>query len=102
MTGSPFTLNLANLIAVANEYGLYKHHNDSLPVDESFWAEEHDMLAVNLDRWDNNNYWLHANECQLFLVLKHANPHGQERARKLGHASSRGPETPIVVYNDPM
>ncbi|OSX63659.1 hypothetical protein POSPLADRAFT_1140542, partial [Postia placenta MAD-698-R-SB12] len=25
----------------------------------------------------------------------------QERARKLGRASSRGPEAPIVVYNDP-
>ncbi|OSX57032.1 hypothetical protein POSPLADRAFT_1158354, partial [Postia placenta MAD-698-R-SB12] len=28
-------------------------------------------------------------------------PRGQERARKLGRASSRGPEAPIVVYNDP-
>ncbi|OSX62135.1 hypothetical protein POSPLADRAFT_1142451 [Postia placenta MAD-698-R-SB12] len=26
---------------------------------------------------------------------------GQERARKLGCASSRGPEAPIIVYNDP-
>ncbi|OSX65740.1 hypothetical protein POSPLADRAFT_1131548, partial [Postia placenta MAD-698-R-SB12] len=26
--------------------------------------------------------------------------HGQVRARKLGRASSRGPEAPIVVYND--
>ncbi|KAF9805216.1 hypothetical protein IEO21_09146 [Rhodonia placenta] len=25
---------------------------------------------------------------------------GQERARKLGRASNRGPEAPIVVYND--
>ncbi|OSX57075.1 hypothetical protein POSPLADRAFT_1157707 [Postia placenta MAD-698-R-SB12] len=25
----------------------------------------------------------------------------QERARKLGRASNRGPEAPIVVYNDP-
>ncbi|KAF9813108.1 hypothetical protein IEO21_05768 [Rhodonia placenta] len=34
-------------------------------------------------------------------VLKRADPRGQERARKLGRASSRGPETPIVVYNNP-
>ncbi|KAF9800981.1 hypothetical protein IEO21_10237 [Rhodonia placenta] len=34
-------------------------------------------------------------------VLKHANPHDEEQARKLGRASSRGPEAPIVVYNDP-
>ncbi|KAF9807747.1 hypothetical protein IEO21_08082 [Rhodonia placenta] len=34
-------------------------------------------------------------------VLKHADPRGQERARKLRRASSRGPEAPIVVYNDP-
>ncbi|KAF9817273.1 hypothetical protein IEO21_03533 [Rhodonia placenta] len=34
-------------------------------------------------------------------VLKRADPRGQERARKLGRASSRGPEAPIVVYNNP-
>ncbi|EED78384.1 predicted protein [Postia placenta Mad-698-R] len=33
-------------------------------------------------------------------LLKRAAPRGQERARKLGRASSRGPEAPIVVYND--
>ncbi|KAF9802476.1 hypothetical protein IEO21_09903 [Rhodonia placenta] len=33
-------------------------------------------------------------------MLKRADPRGQERARKLGRASSRGPEAPIVVYND--
>ncbi|KAF9821557.1 hypothetical protein IEO21_00403 [Rhodonia placenta] len=33
-------------------------------------------------------------------LLKHTDPRGQERARKLGHASGRGPEAPIVVYND--
>ncbi|KAF9813357.1 hypothetical protein IEO21_05649 [Rhodonia placenta] len=37
----------------------------------------------------------------LASVLKRADPRGQERARKLGRASSRGPEAPIVVYNDP-
>ncbi|EED84629.1 predicted protein [Postia placenta Mad-698-R] len=35
------------------------------------------------------------------ILLKRADPRGQERARKLGRASSRGPEAPIVVYNDP-
>ncbi|KAF9812174.1 hypothetical protein IEO21_06316 [Rhodonia placenta] len=34
-------------------------------------------------------------------MLKHANPRDQEQARKLGRASSRGPEAPIVVYNNP-
>ncbi|KAF9807241.1 hypothetical protein IEO21_08293 [Rhodonia placenta] len=38
--------------------------------------------------------------CHLTL-LKRAAPRGQERARNLGRASSRGPEAPIVVYNDP-
>ncbi|KAF9804669.1 hypothetical protein IEO21_09306 [Rhodonia placenta] len=38
--------------------------------------------------------------CRRFL-LKRADPRGQERARKLGRASSRGPEAPIIVYNDP-
>ncbi|KAF9806975.1 hypothetical protein IEO21_08418 [Rhodonia placenta] len=33
-------------------------------------------------------------------LLKCADLRGQERARKLGRASSRGPEAPIVVYND--
>ncbi|KAF9801173.1 hypothetical protein IEO21_10196 [Rhodonia placenta] len=28
------------------------------------------------------------------MLLKRADPRGQERARKLGHASSRGPEAP--------
>ncbi|KAF9806314.1 hypothetical protein IEO21_08720 [Rhodonia placenta] len=35
------------------------------------------------------------------VLLKRADPRGQERARKLGRASSRGPEAPIVVYNNP-
>ncbi|OSX56096.1 hypothetical protein POSPLADRAFT_1062972 [Postia placenta MAD-698-R-SB12] len=34
-------------------------------------------------------------------LLKRADPRSQERAHKLGRASSRGPEAPIVVYNDP-
>ncbi|KAF9800044.1 hypothetical protein IEO21_10448 [Rhodonia placenta] len=37
----------------------------------------------------------------MHLLLKHADPRGQERARKLGRVSSRGPEAPIVVYNNP-
>ncbi|EED84253.1 predicted protein [Postia placenta Mad-698-R] len=34
------------------------------------------------------------------ILLKHADPRGEERARKLGRASSRGSEAPIIVYND--
>ncbi|KAF9799890.1 hypothetical protein IEO21_10485 [Rhodonia placenta] len=34
-------------------------------------------------------------------MLKRAALRGQERARKLGRTSSRGPEAPIVVYNNP-
>ncbi|KAF9809455.1 hypothetical protein IEO21_07381 [Rhodonia placenta] len=35
------------------------------------------------------------------MVLKRADPCGQEQAQKLGCASSWGPEALIVVYNDP-
>ncbi|EED85434.1 predicted protein [Postia placenta Mad-698-R] len=42
-----------------------------------------------------NEIWLH-----IFHDLAKEGEYDAERARKLGRASSRGPEAPIVVYND--
>ncbi|EED84664.1 predicted protein [Postia placenta Mad-698-R] len=93
-SGQPlYAEELSSLSIAQGLYALQQEQSDRPDPDALASAPQYGQLAPGNEVVQDQSFTLY--------VLKRADLRGQERARKLGRASSRWPEAPIVVYNDP-